>query len=129
MSATFFDEIIVKEDDDLRDRPWGEAAELIVQGIERVVAVSPDVSLTHSIVLNEVEAIEQALNSAPDNALVVILPEKIDRAIGLIMSRNPVVDRPETAVTPASPPENSAVLDRNPFDRLYTAARATTNFE
>ncbi len=113
LAATFFDEIIVKEDDDLRDRPWGEAAELIVQGIERVVETDPNVSVTHSIVLNEVEAIEQALNNAPDNALVVILPEKISQAIAMIMSRNPIVDRPETAVAPATRPENPIAIDRH----------------
>ena len=113
LAATFFDEIIVKEDEDLRDRAWGEAAELIVEGIERVVAASVDVSLTHSIVLNEVEAIEQTLDRAPDNALVVILPEKIERAIALIMSRNPVVDRPEQPAPATSPSENPIAHTRS----------------
>jgi cyanophycin synthetase len=111
LSATFFDEIIIKEDDDLRDRPWGEAADLISQGIERALAASAQLTVTDSIVLNEVDAIERALDNAPDNALVVILPEKVDRAISLIMARNPVTERVEPTTVAA--PDNLSLHERN----------------
>jgi cyanophycin synthetase len=91
LSATFFDEIIVKEDDDLRDRPSGNAAELIIQGIDRAIAESA-VSVTYSTILNEAEAIESALDRAPEQALVVVFPEQIGRAISLILSRTPSSD-------------------------------------
>jgi cyanophycin synthetase len=105
--------VIIKEDEDLRDRPWGEAADLISQGIDRAVAVSEQLTVKYTIVLNEVEAIERALNNAPDNALVVILPEKIGRAIELIMARNPITDRTETTTALAAPPENLSLLEQN----------------
>ncbi len=113
LAATFFDQIIVKEDEDLRDRAWGEAADLISQGIEGVIAASAQLNVNHTIVLNEVEAIERALDNAPEHALVVILPEKIDRAIELIMARNPIADRVEPTTISAPPPENLSVLERN----------------
>jgi cyanophycin synthetase len=105
LSATFFDQIIIKEDDDPRGRPWGDAAELICQGIDRVATKSANPA-TYSIVLNEAEAIETALDHAPDNALVAIFPDNVSRAIGLIMSRNPIADVTAAEVLAQSPPDN-----------------------
>jgi cyanophycin synthetase len=96
LSATFFDRIIVKEDDDNRGRPWGDTAELIVQGIEQIVTETP---VPHTIMLNEAEAIAWALDNAPDNGLVAIFPDNVSRAIALIMSRNPILDPPEAAIS------------------------------
>jgi cyanophycin synthetase len=97
LSATFFEQIIVKEDDDRRGRPAGEAADLIVQGITQVEG--PPVPFT--VELDETTAIKWALDNAPQNALVVIFPEQVSRAIDLIMERNPVTDAP--AVLPSEP--------------------------
>lgn len=109
LSATFFDQIIVKEDDDNRGRPWGDTAELIVQGIEQAAIETP---VPHSIMLNEVEAIEWALDNAPDNGLVAMFPDNVSRAIALIMSRNPISDAPAAAVIPvALKPDNLPKLD------------------
>jgi cyanophycin synthetase len=85
LSAQFFDHIIVKEDDDGRGRAWGDVAELIVQGIH-----ATDQSASYSILLNESEAIEWALDNNAKNTLVVIFPDNVSRAISLIMDRNPV---------------------------------------
>uniref|UniRef100_UPI00286AEFBC cyanophycin synthetase n=1 Tax=Chamaesiphon sp. OTE_20_metabat_361 TaxID=2964689 RepID=UPI00286AEFBC len=108
LSATYFERIVVKEDDDSRGRAWGEVAELIVQGIE---AVATDVTplVAHSILLNEAEAIEWALDNAPENALVTIFPDNVSRAIALIMSRNPISDTPAVAVSVESKPETPPV--------------------
>jgi cyanophycin synthetase len=112
LSATFFDRIIVKEDDDNRGRPWGDTAELIVQGIEQVVAETP---VPYSITLNEIEAIEWALDNAPDNGLVAIFPDNVSRAIALIMSRNPIPENSEATFSlELKPPENSSILDTVP---------------
>lgn len=93
LSATFFDHIVVKEDDDGRGRPAGNAAELIVQGIAQAES-----SVYHSVELNETAAITWALDHAPNDALVVIFPEDVSRAIAMIMERNPVAAEPEAAV-------------------------------
>jgi cyanophycin synthetase len=85
LSAQFFDHIVVKEDDDGRGRAWGDVAELIVQGIQ-----ANDQAASYSILLNESEAIEWALDNNAKNTLVVIFPDNVSRAIALITARNPI---------------------------------------
>ncbi len=107
LSAQLFDHIIVKEDDDGRGRVWGDVAELIMQGIHQVMT---DQSAPHKILLNEVEAIEWALDNAPDQALVVIFPDNVSRAIALIKDRNPVLDDLEILRSVEPPLDGSSVL-------------------
>jgi cyanophycin synthetase len=85
LAAEFFDEIIVKEDDDPRGRPRGEAADLICDGIEQV---NPDCRF--ETILEETKAIRIALDEAPKGSLVTILPESVSRAIQLIEERGPI---------------------------------------
>ncbi|NEQ30966.1 MAG: cyanophycin synthetase [Leptolyngbya sp. SIO4C5] len=92
-----FDQVIVKEDDDTRGRPRGEAADLIVDGIKAAGEQS-----RYQITLNEVEAINAALDEAPDDGLVVILPESVTRAIELIEARNPIKQTTKTAIANGS---------------------------
>ncbi|WP_033365264.1 cyanophycin synthetase [Mastigocladopsis repens] len=82
LAVDIFDSIIVKEDDDTRGRVRGTAADLIVQGIKEV-----NPNCQYEIILNETDAVNRALDTAPDNSLVVILPESISRAIKLIAAR------------------------------------------
>jgi cyanophycin synthetase len=60
LSAEMFNRIIVKEDDDTRGRPRGQAAELIGLGI---LQAKPDCH--YESILNETQAINTALDSAP----------------------------------------------------------------
>ena len=90
LSATFFEHIIIKEDDDNRGRPRGNTAEMIVKGIQATPLNG--VLVPHTVQLVETEAIEWALDNAPENALVVIFPDSVSRAISLIMSRNPILE-------------------------------------
>ncbi|QIZ69950.1 cyanophycin synthetase [Oxynema aestuarii] len=85
LSAEMFDRIIVKEDDDTRGRPRGDAADLIVRGIE-----SANREARFESILNESEAIEIALDEASSGSLVVILPESVSRAIRAIEARKPI---------------------------------------
>lgn len=87
LSAEIFDRILVKEDDDTRGRPRGNAADLIRQGIQQA-----NREVAYEIILDETKAIQTALNEAPNGSLVVILPESVSRAIRLIESRNPKPD-------------------------------------
>lgn len=82
LSAQIFDRVIVKEDDDLRDRPQGEAAGLIVQGLHQT---NPD--YPYETILDEAGAIATALETVPPGSLVVILPADVNRAIRMIESR------------------------------------------
>jgi len=86
LSAQMFDRIIVKEDDDTRGRPRGDAADLISEGIE---ATQSD--CRYETILDEAEAIETALDMASKDSLVVVLPEIVSRAIRLIEARQPKV--------------------------------------
>jgi cyanophycin synthetase len=126
LSAAFFDQIVVKEDDDARGRPRGNAAELIVQGIHQA-ALDADSLVPHSIHLDETEAIEWALDHAPANALVVIFPESVSRAIALIMSRNPIPDATEAAFSSEAKQDNLAMLDT--LSRRITADPASNGVE
>jgi cyanophycin synthetase len=94
LAGQIFDEVIVKEDDDTRGRPRGDAATWIVHGLEEV----PTTAIYRTI-LNETEAVNTALDAAPDDSLVVILPESVSRAIGLIQARNPL---PQGNVAPST---------------------------
>ncbi|NJK37864.1 MAG: cyanophycin synthetase [Oscillatoriales cyanobacterium RM2_1_1] len=105
LSAEMFDEIIVKEDDDNRGRQRGTGASLICEGIQQVVSHSSEPRVKHETILNEIEAINTALNRAHTGGLVVILPESVSRAIRLIEDRNPISENlsPQTAMAPAVP--------------------------
>jgi cyanophycin synthetase len=85
LSAKIFDRILVKEDDDLRGRPSGEAAQLICKGLTQE---KPDCQ--YQVILKETDAINTGLNQAGSGSLVVILPESVSRAISLIEARNPL---------------------------------------
>lgn len=85
LSARIFDRIIIKEDDDLRGRPSGQASELISKGI---IQEKPDCQ--YEVMLKETEAINTGLDRAASGGLVVILPETVTRAISLIEARNPL---------------------------------------
>jgi len=85
LAARIFDRIIIKEDDDLRGRISGEAAELITKGI---LQEKPDSQ--YEIMLNETEAVNSGLDRATAGGLVVIPPESVTRAISLIEARNPL---------------------------------------
>ena len=82
LAGGIFDYIIVKEDDDTRGRLRGLASELITKGITQV---KPDAR--YEVIMDETAAINKALDMAPDNGLVVILPESVNRAIKLIRLR------------------------------------------
>ncbi|MGF1520068.1 MAG: cyanophycin synthetase [Nodosilinea sp.] len=85
LAAKMFDDIVVKEDDDTRGRERGDAAKWIVHGIEEAAGEA-----TYQTILDETEAVNAALDVAPDDSLVVILPESVTRAIALIQARNPL---------------------------------------
>ncbi|MFH7025854.1 MAG: cyanophycin synthetase [Heteroscytonema crispum UTEX LB 1556] len=82
LSAEIFDYIIIKEDDDTRGRPRGSASELITKGITQIKP-----NCRFESILDETQAVNKALDMAPDNSLVVILPESVSRAIKLIKAR------------------------------------------
>ncbi|MCL2932850.1 MAG: cyanophycin synthetase [Trichodesmium sp. MAG_R03] len=109
LAADIFDEIIIKEDDDTRGRPRGNAAELIDQGVKQFLNQRKDSEskAIYESILDETSAINKALDRATSESLVVILPESVSRAISLIEARKPVKDLelPENNLKPPKSPE------------------------
>lgn len=119
LSAEMFDRIYVKEDDDNRGRPRGDAAELIRQGIQLANS-----TVSYETILNETEAINTALDNAPKDSLVVILPESVSRAIELIEARNP---KPNVAASPTIEANTTPIS--SPVAELPQANGQTTHVE
>ncbi len=126
LSAQMFDRILVKEDDDTRGRPRGDAARLIAEGIEAANRNFP-----YEVILDETTAITTALNSASLNSLVVILPESVNRAIQLIEARRPSDtgkngghDVAAIATPPSPPLPTEPTTEAYPSDRKPLAAEA-----
>ena len=90
LSVDIFDQVIIKEDNDKRGRSPGSVAALIEQGILQVEEDQRSTDFSYRIELNETEAINYALDNAPDNGLVVILPESVSQAISLISTKGPI---------------------------------------
>lgn len=88
LAAQMFDRIIVKEDDDTRGRPRGDAAALIIKGIQQA---KPD--SRYESILDEITAVNTALDTASTGSLVVILPETVTRAIALMEARRPISEQ------------------------------------
>ncbi|MFY7804493.1 MAG: cyanophycin synthetase [Limnoraphis robusta] len=79
LATQMFDWVIIKEDDDTRDRPRGEAAGLIREGI-----CQEKPQFKYEEIWDETEAIQTALAEASEGSLVVIFPESVKRAIALL---------------------------------------------
>jgi cyanophycin synthetase len=79
LSAQIFDSIVIKEDDDTRGRRRGDVANWIGRGIQ-----AENSTLDYQTILDEETAIQLALANAKPGSLVVILPDRISRAIDLV---------------------------------------------
>lgn len=119
LSGEMFDQVIVKEDSDRRGRSSGEAAGLIVKGLKDSGATSP-----YETILNETQAIETALNQAPEGGLVVILPESVNRAIELIKARNPVdKGSPMAVASPLLSTSSPTIEDQSSDTSAYAESK------
>lgn len=87
LSAHIFNRVIVKEDDDPRDRPRGEAAAWIVEGLHKA-----NPTCQYETIFDEAGAIAAGLETAVPGSLVVILPADVSRAIALIEAHQRAID-------------------------------------
>jgi len=117
LSAEMFDRIVIKEDDDTRGRPRGEAARLIAQGLQQT---KPDCRF--ETILDETTAINTTLDKASLNSLVVILPESVNRAIQLIEARRPIKE--PNSVQPAKVQEPTQVVTAEVVEQPTSEVRA-----
>lgn len=120
LSAKMFDRVVVKEDDDTRGRPRGDAARLICQGIQEAAEVCQFESI-----LDETTAINSALASTSQGALVVILPESVSRAISLIeaySAQHAPASSPD-AQTQSEPQDNPLKVDTSSVEARKAVER------
>jgi cyanophycin synthetase len=80
ISARHFDEIIIRQDKNLRGRTAEEIVNLLVEGINETKV--KDIPLT--IIYNEKEAIMHAYNTAKQGSLVTIMCDVVAEALDLI---------------------------------------------
>jgi cyanophycin synthetase len=92
LAAGMFDEIIVRNDDDLRGRTIEEINTLVMAGIREANA---DIPVT--VIPDSAEAIIYALKNAKKNSFITICTEKIQKAIDLVSGYN---EGPETGSMP-----------------------------
>ena len=79
ISAKFFDEIIIRLDENLRGRASDEIIELLQKGIEESGKNIPTIVIT-----NEKEALQYAFNHAEQDSLITLLADDVDTSIGYI---------------------------------------------
>jgi cyanophycin synthetase len=75
-----FDEVIVRQDGNLRGRTGNELASLLIEGVK---SVNPDLPV--KIVPKLEEAIQYAIDHAPKNAMIVVCSEKVEETIDIIL--------------------------------------------
>lgn len=106
------------------EKPEVERSGSVVSSADRLADRLADYPEGCRIVLDEVEAVEWALDNAPDNSLVVILPESVSQVIELIKARNPLPERSGVAENgAASSPRGMAFLS-NPIPSEKVSAAA-----
>ena len=79
IAAQMFNNIIVREDDDLRGRAPGDSKRLVIEGVK---SVSPDIPVREFS--SAPEAINYALNHARKGELVVVLADNVSRSVELV---------------------------------------------
>lgn len=80
LSARMFDEIIIRQDRNLRGKTDDAIIELLVQGIKEV-----DPNKKYTIIKKEEEAIRHAIGNAPKGAFVVLCSDVVPDALALVL--------------------------------------------
>lgn len=83
-ASNHFDELILRDDFDLRGRLPGEVPNLMHQTLLRHAKVIP-----HKIILNELEAIQSTLNHIKENTIVVIFYDEFKEIMKALSPFNP----------------------------------------
>lgn len=82
VSGSYFDKIFIKEDMDRRGRKVGEVAEVIEKGALKTITEKSDVK----IILDEVEALSEALKIAEKGDLIIVFFEEFERLSNYLKS-------------------------------------------
>jgi cyanophycin synthetase len=95
IAGSYFDNIYIKEDEDKRGRKTGEVAGLLEKG----VLASGFNPKNMNIVLNEVEALETAIDKAMPGDVIIIFFEKFEPLVQLVKEKIKMEIEEKTAVT------------------------------
>jgi cyanophycin synthetase len=105
LAASAFDEIVVREDKNLRGRPAGESAENVVEGVRKARAAGRARATRAEKVLEELAAVRTMLRRAVPGDLVV---QCVDDAVAVHRETMATARRPGTATAFADPGELDA---------------------
>jgi cyanophycin synthetase len=115
VAANTFDWIIVREDNDLRGRERGEIADLISETIRRTKP-----SLPLSVVLDETESVNQALQMARSGDTVVLFIDSVDAVIEQVKRAGQTVTIEQSDAFWCPVPEPAANHRTHSEDELVT---------
>lgn len=80
VSSKIFDEIIIRQDEDLRGKRKGESIELVKRGI---LEENPNKKIT--VIEDELEAIRFAVMNSPKDAFITVSSERIQASMKLVL--------------------------------------------
>ncbi len=78
VAARHFDRVIVREDQNLRGRAPGEAAELVMSGVEAKIRAGEGRTRTVEVVPDEIDAVRKALGQAHEGDIVVLCVDRLE---------------------------------------------------
>ena len=82
-AAAIFDQVIIKHDKDGRGRTNEEITELLRSGIDDINAAMPV-----TIISDELEAVRYAMDTAKNDAFIVVCTEKVDAVLDFVSACN-----------------------------------------
>jgi cyanophycin synthetase len=80
VSSKIFDEIIIRQDEDLRGKRHGESTELVKKGI---LEINPDKKIT--VIEDELKAIRHAVTTSPKDSFITVSSERIQDSMKLVL--------------------------------------------
>jgi cyanophycin synthetase len=98
VAARFFDEIIVREDENPRGRRKGETAELVMEGVQEAMRNGARAG-NAEIVLDETDAVRRALDRSRPGDLVVVCADHASEVVGELDARRSGVANGQAAAT------------------------------
>jgi cyanophycin synthetase len=87
IAADHFDQVIVREDLNLRGRDPGETANVVMSGVEARMKAGKGRARVAEVVQDEIEAVQRALSRAHEGDVVVLCVDRLDEVWELLEPR------------------------------------------
>lgn len=118
LCGRFFSKLYIKEDDDLRDRDAGEAADILYDAAASELGKTDDITVIYS----ETKAFETAIMEAKPGELVVLFYEKLEPALNVIEKCRAMLMEEEPGKIGADVNDKSASLNNADEELQETVA-------